>query len=232
MNNLNSVILTIFLTLLFACSQTDPKHDNSVDNVTSDTTNNVHSVNSLTSDTSSNNQLSELTNPHEDKIEGYTFKYGYSRYDEEKYGFNNPGFLNIYKDDKLVYSDSFKGEGPVGIESLGHYDLDGDKLVFRLNYGTEACDYAYTSKYYFLDKDKFNFLKECYSITGGDQYSSRFYEHIFPEDSLGKPNTILIVEGQIFHEKDQPDRFDTTFIKFEDKKFKITKLTDNLSKVK
>jgi hypothetical protein len=218
MKSLNSIILTIFLAFAFACSQPDIKHDNSV-------------VNS-TSDTSNADQLSEMTNPHEDNIDGFTFKYGYLKYDEEKYGFSNPGFLKIYKDDKLVFSDSFKGEGSVDIESLGHHDLQGDKLVFRLNYGTEACDYVYTSKYYFIDKDQFKFLKECYSITGGDQYSSKFYEHIFPTDSAGRPNSMLIVEGQIFHEKDQPDRFDTTFIKFEDNKFKINKPTDNLSKVK
>lgn len=158
--------------------------------------------------------------------------FGYLKYDEEKYGFSNPGYFKIYKDKKLIYADSFKGEGDVSVESLGYLDLDGKKLLFRLNYGTEACDYAYTSKYYVADENKINFLKECYSITGGDQYSSKFYEHILPTDSSGQSNSLLIVEGQIFHEKDQPNRFDTTYIKFTGKQFTILKLTDNLSKVK
>jgi len=217
MKNLNLITLTIFFEFVFACSR--PK------------INNYNAVVNSTSDKSNTKQLSEMTIPYKDNIEDYTFKYGYLIYDEEKHGFSNPGFLKIYKEDKLVFSDSFKGEGTVNLETLGHHDLHGDKLVFRLNYGTEACDYAYTSKYYIIDKDQFKFLKECYFISGGDQYSSKFYKHIFSTDSAGQPNSILIVEGQIFHEKDQSDRFDTTFIKFENNKFEITKWTDNLSKV-
>lgn len=165
-------------------------------------------------------------------INGYTLKYGYVSYDENKYGFSNPGFLNIHKSNNLIYTDSFKGEGPVDIESLGIQELSGRKLVFRLNYGTEACDYVSTSKYYVAFDSQVKFIKECSAVTGGDLYSSKIYEHILPSDKSGLPNNILFIEGQIFHEKDQPNQFDTTYIKFVGGVIKTIKPTDNLSKVK
>ena len=212
------LIAFILLIFLFACSEQDTKSVNK-------------EINSI-SNHKGNNQLTEMIKTRVVNIEGYTLMYGYINYDEEKFGFENPGFLKVYYNDKLIYSDTFKGQGDVDIESLGRHSLSGEKLIFCLNYGIEACDYTYTTKYYFADKEKIGFIKECYSITGGDQYSSMTYEHILPTDSAGQPNSILIVEGQVFHEKDQADRFDTSYIKFFDNKFEIVKLTDNLNKVK
>jgi len=169
--------------------------------------------------------------PHEERLEGYTFKYGYTAYDEEKYGFSNPGYFEVLKGGSVIFKDAFKGEGEPYITSLGRHSLDGDKLVFQLHYGTEACDYTHTARYYVADAvGNFRFIKDYSSFTGGDQYASRYFMHILPKDSLGKPNTLTIVEGITYHEHDQPDRADTTHVVFSGSNFKVIKLSDNLSK--
>lgn len=173
---------------------------------------------------------SEYLVPKEKVFDDYTFKYGYTTYNDE---FDNPGYLKIYKDGKEVYSTAFKGEGDVFIESLGYHELSGKKFVFALNYGVDACDYAHTIKYYVISSDNVvSPVKETYSITGGDQYASRYYKAFFPEDSAGMANTIGVVEGMIFHEHDQPDQADTTRVIFEANTFRIEKHTDNLGKIK
>jgi hypothetical protein len=173
-----------------------------------------------------------MTKPNFKSVGEFQIEYGYLKYDEDEFGFSNPGYMRVFKGDQLVFEDSFNGEGPVDVESFDLQELAGQKLVFRLNHGTEACDYTLHSRYYVLIDSKIYFLKDCYASTGGDQYASRFYEHILPKDSAGVDNSILIVEGLIFHEHDQQDRFDTTFIKFADNKFILSKPTNNLDKVK
>lgn len=175
---------------------------------------------------------SSMTIPQYSQAGEYKVEYGYSKYDEEKFGHSNPGYMRVLKGDSLIFEDSFKGEGTVFFESFGYQELAGKKLVFALTNGTEACDYYSFSRYYVSFGDKFYFLKTVTSFTGGDQYSSLFYDHIFPQDSAGIQNSILLVEGQVFYEHDQPDRSDTTLIHFTDHDFTMTKLTDNLSKVK
>lgn len=173
-----------------------------------------------------------MIEPHAKNIDKFKIEYGYKAYNEDKFGFSNPGYMRVFKDNKLVFEDSFEGEGPVNVSSLGYQELAGQKLVFTLNYGTEACDYAGYSRYYVSIDDKIYFLHSYRSFTGGDQYASRFYEHIFPNDSAGVPNTMLMVEGIIFHEHDQPNRFDTTYIQFTDNTFNISKATNNLDSAK
>lgn len=173
-----------------------------------------------------------MTKPNYENVGELKIEYGYLKYDEDKFGFSNPGYIRVFKGDQLVFEDSFKGEGPVDIESLGSQELAGQRLVFKLNHGTEACDYTRHSRYYVSIDNKIYFLNEYYASTGGDQYASRFYEHILPNDSAGVANSILIVEGLIFHEHDQPDLFDTTYIKFANNKFNISKPTKNLDKAK
>lgn len=175
---------------------------------------------------------STLLEPHITTIEGYKIVYGYKAYNEEKYGFQNPGYMRVFKGEALVYEESFKGEGPVIVTSQGYHNLAGQKLVFALNYGTEACDYINTIKYYVVIDGKVQFLKAFDAITGGDGYSSTSYNTIFPTDSAGKANTILVVEQHFFHEHDQPDLFDTNYITFTGNKFSISKPTNNLAKAK
>lgn len=175
---------------------------------------------------------STLLEPHITNIEGYKIVYGYKAYSEEKYGFQNPGYMLVFKDEALVYEDSFKGEGPLILTSQGYHNLAGQKLVFALNYGTEACDFTNTVKYYVVIDGKVQFLKAFDAITGGDGYASLTYNTIFPTDSAGKANTILVVEQYFFHEHDQPDLFDTNYITFTGNKFSISKPTNNLAKAK
>lgn len=166
-----------------------------------------------------------------EELEGYTFRYGYTAYDEEKYSLSNPGYLEVIKDGRVVFKDSFKGNDEPYITSLGYHNLDGNKLIFRLNYGTEACDYVQTSRYYVVNNDSsFRYIKSYSSFTGGDQYASQYFSHFFPEDTLGKPNTLTIVEGIAYHEHDKPDVADTTRIIFKGNTFTIRKLSDNLTK--
>ncbi|KOS06576.1 hypothetical protein AM493_11430 [Flavobacterium akiainvivens] len=167
--------------------------------------------------------------PQGDTLEGYVFRYGYTAYDEEDG--SNPGYLEVLKGGKVVFKDAFKGEGYINITPLGHHDLDGDKAVFVMQYGIEACDYPSTGRYYVVDgAGKFSFINSYWAATGGDLYASRYYSHIFPTDSLGKPNTLTIVEGMAYHERDQPDVADTTHIVFAGNSFKLDKLSNDLGK--
>ena len=183
--------------------------------------------------TADNEGYEDYLEPKEIEIDGYTFKVGYDEYDEEKFGFSNPGYLNIIKNEKVIFNDSFMGEGDVYIQSLKHHALSGDKLLFSLNWGTEACDYTQYAKYYTITPEgKVHYLNEYWSFSGGDGYASRYFEHIFPEDSLGKKNALLVVEGMKYHEHDQPDLSDTSRILFSGDKFQIIKKTNNLAKAK
>ncbi|MFN3403505.1 MAG: hypothetical protein ACK40G_05365 [Cytophagaceae bacterium] len=180
-----------------------------------------------------NEFIEELLEPKEFDFDNYKFIVGYEKYDEKKYNFSNPGYLKVYKDEELIFNDSFKGEGNVYVKHLGVHELAGSKTIFTLNWGTEACDYVQHSRYYYINsQDKVTSLNEYWSATGGDGYASRYFHHILPDDSLGIPNTLLIVEGMIFHEQDQPDQSDTTKITFFGNGYRSIKLTNNLAKVK
>ncbi|MFP9114903.1 hypothetical protein ACLI1A_13285 [Flavobacterium sp. RHBU_3] len=169
--------------------------------------------------------------PHEEDLEGYTFRYGYTAYNEDKYGHSNPGYIEVKKDGKVLYKNSFEGYDEPYINIKGVHNLNGNRLVFTLNYGTEACDYTQFSRYYVIHPDNsVSFLKECWGGWGGDFYATRYYKEFFPEDSAGIPNTMGIVEGILYNEHDQPDRVDTTRIIFSGNRFKAEKLTDNLAK--
>lgn len=167
---------------------------------------------------------------HEETLDGYTFRYGYTAYDD-KYEGSNPGYLEVLKGGKVVFKDIFKGQGEPYLTSLGHHDLDGDKLVFQLHYGIEACDYIQTAQYYLVDgTGKFRYINSYSSASGGDGYASQYFIHIFPTDSLGKPNTLTTVEGIHYHEHDEPDVADTTHIVFAGNSFKLNKLSNDLGR--
>lgn len=149
--------------------------------------------------------------PGKSTIGNYELKYGYTAYNEEKYGFQNPGYFQVYSKGKLIFKDQFKGEGAIYIKSLGYHQLSGKKLVLVLHYGTEACDYSQVARYYMIDSNqKGRFLRECYSSCGGDGYACHFYDQVFPEDSIGVANTILFIEGFRYLEHDEEDQIDTT----------------------
>lgn len=169
----------------------------------------------------------QLLIPKSTEIEGYLFKFGYLSYDEDKFGWNNPGFLEVYRDNKLLFRDSVKGYDELFVRSLGFHSLSGKKLVFNLDFGTEACDFSQASRYYFISpEDSVFFIKEYWSQS--TDYANRYFENIFPEDTNGLKDKLLILEGLYFKERDQPDKYDKTYIEFEKNRFKINKPTNNL----
>lgn len=169
------------------------------------------------------------TIPHSKSIGNYRMVFGYVHYDENKYGFSNPGYLKIFLGEEQIYLDSFKGEGPLEVKSLGIQDLNGMKQIFEFDHGTRACDYWNYARYFAIDQKKVYYLGEFSGASSGDQYSSIFYEPILPTDSLGIPNTIQVVQGQIFHEQDRPNLFDTTYFEFGMNGFTRRKPTNNLN---
>lgn len=222
---MKNILFTAFVLLAIGCAK-----DKKIDTVHAKSDTLKTAVQAKTSTDEDGFDNSEYLKPRDTVFNGYSFKYGYTTYNEE---FSNPGYLKVYKGEKELYKTTFKGEGDPYIQSFGYHELSGKKFVFALNYGVDACDYAHTVKYYFITPDdKVRPVKDTYSITGGDQYASRYYKEFFPEDSAGIANTIGIVEGMIFHEHDQPNQADTTHVIFNANAFKVEKYTDNLSKVK
>lgn len=223
----SKAFLMLFLFFVMACNDTKPAHT-----VKKTINKSVVSKGQTAEDVQLEEKANAFLQPYQETFGGYTFKFGYEQYDEEKFGFANPGYLKVFNGDKLIFKDKFEGEGQVSVKSLGYHYLSGRKLVFELHYGTQACDYSQTSRYYVVELGgKIHFLKDSWSGTGGDHYASRYYKTIFPGDTLGAANTFKIVEGMVFHEHDQPDVADTTYITFEGNKFRINKPTDNLGKV-
>lgn len=162
---------------------------------------------------------------HKKHVAGYDFEFGYTKFDPDS--FENPGYLRVLRNGETLFSDQFEGEGEVFLKSLGFHSLSGKKLVFTLNYGTAACDYTQSTLYYVVDSDhQVKLLKKCYASCGGDGYACHTFKHIFPEDSLGKPNTIFFAEGFVYNEHDQEDQIDTTRISFSKNAFKVKKLTN------
>jgi hypothetical protein len=177
--------------------------------------------------------VKEFLELNEVEFDGYKFKYGYEKYNEDSFGFSNPGRLEVLKNERVIFKDSFNGEGELYMKSLGHHDISGNKVFFTLNWGTEACDYAQHSRYYYITPEsKVNFVNEYWAMTGGDGYASRYYEHIFPEDSNGAIDSLIILEGIQYHEHDQQDLSDTSYIFFDADKFTISKPTNNLNHAK
>jgi hypothetical protein len=227
---------TTFLSILFllcaimACNDPKPKDTAKQPVERHELTDDVKTG---TADPEAAAKYRELLVPLEETFEGFVFKFGYRQYDEDKFGFSNPGYLQVLKNGKIIFEDIFKGEGEVSVHSLGYHELSGRKLAFKLDYGTNACDYSQTSRYYVIGNDRsITFIKDYWSGVGGDGYASRYYEAFFPEDSLGEHNTLKIVEGIEFLEHDQPDAADTTYVVFEGDRFAVNKPTDNMSKVK
>lgn len=214
---------TCFLTalLLFSCGNSPEKDKNlkEKETITASTNQKEAEKPADAQSQPEDNELQEyyqsLLVPGKTTIGNYELKYGYIAYNEEKYGFQNPGYLQVYSKGKLIFKDHFKGEGAIYLKSLGYHQLSGKKLVLVLHYGTEACDYSQVARYYTVDPNqKVSFLRECYSSCGGDGYSCHIYDQIFPEDSLGVTNSILFIEGYTYLEHDEEDQIDTTKMTF------------------
>lgn len=169
------------------------------------------------------NYLAFTTVPYQ----GYAIKYRYLKHEigEEGSGVN-PALLQVYKNEKLIFTDSFKAEGDLYIDTLGYHGVSGQKLFFRLNFGIEACDYTQTGRYYFISPESgIHYLKDFFSGCGGDGYSCKIYKHYFPGDSSGITDGFRVIDALRYNEHNEPDKFDTTDWHFEGDKFNITKQT-------
>jgi hypothetical protein len=163
--------------------------------------------------------------------EGYAIKYRYLKHETGEEGSGeNPALLQVYKNEKLIFTDSFKAEGDMYIDTLGYHAVSGQKLFFILNYGIEACDYAQTGRYYFISPESgVHYLKDFYAGCGGDGYSCKSYKHYFPGDSSGITDGFRVIDALRYNKHEQPDKFDTIDWQFEKDKCKITKQTHHLS---
>lgn len=230
MSKLGKKIFWISILFLIGSCE-NSKRENKVSDLLK--ANNPIEKDSSENETSSATVNEELLQPKQDEFGGYTFKFGYEKYDEDKFGFGNPGFLIVLKNEKVIFNDSFKGEGEVYVKSLGYQKFSGNKLLFILNWGTEACDFSQHSKYYIITpEDRVLYLNEYWSFSGGDGYASRYFEQILPKDSFGLTDKLVIIEGMKYHEHDQPDLSDTTIISFTQDRININKMTNNLAKGK
>lgn len=111
----------------------------------------------LNNETTDSNNLNEYINQIKLKkssvIGNFEVKYGYLENDEDKNEWKNLGFLEVYKNLKLIYQEKFKGYDELFIHNLGHHLLYKNKIIFKLDYGTEACDYAHSSRYYYISEN-------------------------------------------------------------------------------
>jgi hypothetical protein len=48
----------------------------------------------------------------------YKIEFAYTAYNEEKYGFQNPGYLKVYKNNKMIFSDVFLGDNELTVLQL------------------------------------------------------------------------------------------------------------------
>ena len=162
-------------------------------------------------------------------MEGYVFRTFYTSYDQYKYGLSNPACLEVYRNDELLFKENFKAYDELSLVSKGYHNLGGKKLIFTLEYGTEANDYIRASRYYAIsDNHTVVFLRQLWSSSS--DYANRYFEHVFPEDTSGFPDRLMIVEGLSFKEKDLPNRYDTTHIDFSKSGFAVKKLSNRLEK--
>jgi hypothetical protein len=167
--------------------------------------------------------------PHMDVIDDYVFKYGYTSFDLQAPVMRNDAFLEIYKNDSLIYTDSFPAEGYISMDTLGYHNVSGNKFFFALKHGFNACDYTQSSRYYFVAPEGNAFyLSEYNTFCGGDGYSCIGFEHFFPAEKNYSKDAITIVEKITYNERDQHDLVDTTSICFTGNAFNISKLTHHL----
>ncbi len=174
-------------------------------------------------------QTLQLLTKRKEFLGAYRVEFGYTAYNEDKYGFKNPGFLKVYKNNKMIFSDVFLGHNDLTFYNLGKHHVNGNKLFFILNWGLEACDYTQTSRFYCISPDdKIHKLGDHWSMSTGDGYSSRSFEYFFTHYQHDKPNNLVVVESLFFHEHDQKDISDTIVYTFEGDKFKVNKLSNHL----
>jgi len=143
---------------------------------------------------------------------------GYKQYSEDEFVFNNPAYLKIFKDEKLIFEDSFKGYSDIRFQDFGGYLFNDSIQLFTLTYGLEACDYINSSRLYFISDKKVGLIDEFDSQS--TDWASRYPTYRFPSDSGGVKNHILVIDNIYYKDGEETDKADTVDYLYEDGLFK------------
>jgi hypothetical protein len=160
---------------------------------------------------------------------GYTFQFGYASFDERNPRSGNPAYLQIFKNEQLIFTDSFPAEGNLSIDTLGYHEVSGNKFFFTLHHGIEAGNYQQHDRYYFISPEGSAFyLSEYNALCSGDGFSCTCFTHLFPAEKSYAKDVLTIVEQLSYNGQDQQDLLDTTSICFTGNAFTIHKLSHRL----
>lgn len=165
-------------------------------------------------DTSIHDFSFELINSKAEKL--YLFA-GYTEYNEDEDFPNNPAYLRIYKNDSLIFEDTFEGYDDFSLQDFNGYLFNDTIQLFTLDWGRDACDYINPSRLYYVNNDQIGFIDEFYSWT--HDYASKYIEYKFPTDSGGIKNHLLVLDNIYFKTGEEPNESDTIYYKFESGRF-------------
>ncbi|MCP4761914.1 MAG: hypothetical protein GY870_09030 [archaeon] len=142
---------------------------------------------------------------------------GYKIYSDDEFEFNNPAYLKVFKNNSLIFNDSFSGYEEIRFNDFSGCLLNDSISFFSLTYGTEACDFINPSRLYYVINEKIGFIEEFYSQS--TDYASKSTEFVFPTDSGGLRNHIVVIEKIDYRTDEEPNKADTSFYKYKGDKF-------------
>ncbi len=217
------------LLILLSCGKSSPKTDMKSANQVINFKDSIRAIKSLMKPEmkESSEENKGLLVKQNVVLGKYKIEFGYTAYNEEKYGFDNPGYLKVFKNNKVIFSDSFLGDHELFVFTLDN-KVDNN-LFFTLNWGKEACDYQQTSRFYCITTDdKVHKLGDHWTASSGDGYSSRSFEHFYKQNPQDNSSQLLVIESLFFHEHDKKDLIDTIVYTLKENNFKSTRLSNHL----
>ncbi|CAM1363509.1 protein of unknown function [Tenacibaculum soleae] len=149
------------------------------------------------------------------KIEFFT---GYTSYNEEENGYNNPAYIKVFIENYLVYNELFEAYEDIRILKMGTYNFMEKLDFYSIEYGLEAHDYLNFQRLFFIKNKSFNYIDEFTSQS--TDYASRYTEFLFPTDSSGIKNQIIVLDKIDYHTEEEPNRRDTLYYKYDGTEFK------------
>lgn len=216
-----------FTFLIFlSCGKSSPKSETKSSNQANKIEDSIRAINSLMKPEmkESSSDTTGLMVKQKKVLGKYKIEFAYTAYNEEKYGFQNPGYLKVYKNNKMIFSDVFLGDNELTVLQLKNQD-DKDPIFFTLNWGVEACDYVQTSRFYCITaNDKVHKLGDHWASSTGDGYSSRNFDYFISQDN----GNLTVVESLFYHKHDKKDLSDTIIYTFEEDKFKVHRLSNHI----
>lgn len=138
---------------------------------------------------------------------------GYTRYKDENADkpYDNPGFVQAYKNGQLLCRYAFSGYSNTWFEKLSAKSSSMPVALFRLQNGLEACDYPIHQELLYFSKGTLQLLR--HDVVSGNEYAGLSYQYVLPSDSNGEANTIKVFGSLTFNpderEPGDSDRFDT-----------------------